>query len=72
MMRISMMSVRMTIVPAGSKATRLSSVNHTKKSIHHHHYYHNLKGGLYACSNKQNVNIILYEPKKDSGTMQET
>ena len=25
------------MVPAGSKARRLSSVNHTTKTIHHHH-----------------------------------
>ena len=25
------------MVPAGNKAKRLSSVNHTTKTIHHHH-----------------------------------
>ena len=28
------------MVPAGNKATRLSSVNHTTKTIHHHHHHH--------------------------------
>ena len=27
----------LTVVPAGNKAKRLSSVNHTTKTIHHHH-----------------------------------
>ena len=26
------------MVPAGNKAKRLSSVNHTTKTIHHHHH----------------------------------
>ena len=30
----------LTMVPAGNKAKRFSSVNHTKKTIHHHHYHH--------------------------------
>ena len=29
----------LTIVPAGNKAKRLSSVNHTAKTIHHHHSF---------------------------------
>ena len=29
-----------TVVPAGNKAKRLSSVNHTTKTIHHHHHHH--------------------------------
>ena len=28
----------LTMVPAGNKAKRLSSVNHTTKTIHHHHH----------------------------------
>ena len=30
----------LTVVPAGNKAKRLSSVNHTTKAIHHHHHHH--------------------------------
>ena len=30
------------MVPAGNKAKRLLSVNHTTKTIHHHHHYHHL------------------------------
>ena len=29
------------MVPAGNKAKRLSSVNHTTKTIHHHHIHLN-------------------------------
>ena len=29
----------LTMVPAGIKAKRLSSANHTTKTIHHHHYH---------------------------------
>ena len=28
------------MVPAENKAKRLSSVNHTAKTIHHHHHHH--------------------------------
>ena len=28
------------MVPTGNKAKRLSSVNHTTKTIHHHHHDH--------------------------------
>ena len=28
------------MVPAGNKAKRLSSVNHTTKTIYHHHHHH--------------------------------
>ena len=28
------------MIPAGNKAKRLSSVNHTTKTIHHHHHHH--------------------------------
>ena len=28
------------MVPAGNKAKRLLSVNHTTKKIHHHHHHH--------------------------------
>ena len=31
----------MTMVPAGYKAKRPLSVNHTTKTIHHHHHHHN-------------------------------
>ena len=27
------------MVPAGNKSNRLSSVNHTTKTIHHHHHH---------------------------------
>ena len=30
------------MVPAGSKAESLSSVNHTTKTIHHHHHQNHL------------------------------
>ena len=30
------------MVPAGNKAKRLSSVNHTIKTIHHHLHHHNV------------------------------
>ena len=30
------------MVPAGNKAKRISSVNHTTKTIHHHHHHHNI------------------------------
>ena len=30
----------LTVVPAGNKAKRFSSVNHTTETIHHHHHYH--------------------------------
>ena len=33
----------LTMVPAGNKAKRLSSVNHTTKTIHHHDYLSALK-----------------------------
>ena len=28
------------MAPAGNKAKRLSSINHTTKTIHHHHHHH--------------------------------
>ena len=28
------------MVPAGNKARRLSSANHTTKTIYHHHHHH--------------------------------
>ena len=31
------------MVPAGNKAKRLSSVNHTTKTIHHHHHHHHTR-----------------------------
>ena len=36
----------LTLVPAGKKAYRLSSVNHSHKTIHHHHYRHS-DGNVY-------------------------
>ena len=30
----------LTMVPAGNKAERLSSVNHSTKTIHHHQHHH--------------------------------
>ena len=41
------------MVPTGNKAKRLSSVNHTTKTIHHHHHHHpapKIKHAL-LCSN---------------------
>ena len=34
----------LTMVPARNKAKRLSSVNHTTKTIHHHHHHHHHQG----------------------------
>ena len=34
------------MVPAGNKANRLSSVNHTAKTIHHHHHLILLSGNV--------------------------
>ena len=28
------------MIPTGSKAKRVSSVNHTTKTTHHHHHHH--------------------------------
>ena len=42
----------LTIVPAGNKAKRLSSVNHTTETIHHHHHHHYLKQKLIIVSQK--------------------
>ena len=44
------------MVPAGNMAKRLSSVNHTTKTIHHH--YHFLAPGYYvapACKKKKEI-----------------
>ena len=45
----------LTVVPAGNKAKRLSSVNHTTKTIHHHHHHSpsllTLTDWLYAIDN---------------------
>ena len=30
----------LTMAPAGNKTKRLSSVNHTTKTIHHHYHHH--------------------------------
>ena len=53
------------MVPAGNKAKRLSSVNHTTKTIHHH--YHHLRHervntlssrGPSACSDNETHGFI--------------
>ena len=36
----------LTMVPAENKAKRLSSVNHTARTIHHHHHHHHHQGSL--------------------------
>ena len=38
--RFAMVRISLTMVPAGNKSNRLSSVNHTRKTIHHHHHHH--------------------------------
>ena len=38
--RFAMVRISLTMVPAGYKTKRLSSVNHTRKTIHHHHHHH--------------------------------
>ena len=44
----------LTVVPAGNKAKRLSSVNHTTTTIpphhHHHHHHHHHQGVFYGGS----------------------
>ena len=53
------------MVPAGNKAKRLSSVNHTTKTIHHH--YHHLRHervntlssrGPSACSDNETMGLL--------------
>ena len=43
------------MVPGGNKAKRLSSVNHTTRTIHHHHHHHH-----YPCSMLVYAHIIVY------------
>ena len=37
----------LTMVPAGNRAKRLSSVSYTTKTIHHHHHHHHFFFRLY-------------------------
>ena len=45
-----------TMVPAGNKAKRLSSVNHTAKTIYHHHLHHHRHHHL-LLTNRQVANF---------------
>ena len=45
------------MVPAGNKAKRLSSVNHTTKIIHHHH--HQIEIFPVHCRNSRNIVLTL-------------
>ena len=57
----------LTIVPAGNKAKRLSSVNHATKTIHHHHHHtvvwdnivRYISKSKQLSSEKQLVSVIL-------------
>ena len=54
------------MVPAGNKARRLSSVNHTTKIIHHHHHHHHHYHHHYhhQVAFEENVNIqTKYTPR---------
>ena len=45
------------MVPAGNKAKRLSSVNHTTKAIHHHHHLELLTPETMEFSGNEDKNI---------------
>ena len=53
------------MVPAENKAKRLSSVNHTARTIHHHHHHHHHHQGslkdkiLDPFNTKSDAKIIL-------------
>ena len=50
------------MVPAGNRAKRLSSVNHTTKRIHHHHHHHATKAYL---KNATGINTSKLAAKSD-------
>ena len=43
-----------TMVPAGNKAERHSSLNHTSKTIHHHHHHHHCHHHHYQMTELKN------------------
>ena len=45
------------MIPAGNKAKRLSSINHTTKTIHHHH--HLRRAGVFIVNPKQLAILVL-------------
>ena len=48
------------MVPAGNKAKRLSSVNHTTKTFHHHHHHHHhLSNQVWKHQNKNWRKLLL-------------
>ena len=49
------------MVPAGNKVKRLSSINHTIKTIHHHHYHH------HRFDNNNNLSDTNAEKNKREG-----
>ena len=51
----------LTMVPAGDKAKRLSSVNHTTKTIHHHHLHHHLELAVISRNIRRASRLILFE-----------
>ena len=46
------------MVPAGNKAKRLSSVNHTTITIHHHHHYHQATGEINKIAQQRIDQIV--------------
>ena len=55
------------MVPAGNKAKRLSSVNHTTKAIHHHHHHRISDKGLADVVGIY-THIILFKAKKSNSS----
>ena len=51
-------SEMVTYIPAGNNAKRLSSVNHTTKTIHHHHQH--AMGGLVSFENFRGLEDNLF------------
>ena len=51
------------MVPAGNKSNRLSSVNHTTKTIHHHHHHHYLQ--LQVCVGLYMVFVTFLLPRSN-------
>ena len=52
------------MVPAGSKAKRLSSVNHTTKTIRHYHHHHHHHQCVQKCAQSYaNIFMGLFERK---------
>ena len=54
----------LTMVPAGNKAKRLSSVNHTTKTIRHHHHHHHQ--AFFNSKFWSRKNAIVYSVEKSS------